>query len=155
MEDLRESYRVLEVEPGASPDELKRAYRDLVKVWHPDRFNDDPRLQGRAQEKLKQINLAYGIITEPRIVRLSKAPAAAPAAPFRPEPAPWPAGAGPRAPGGAPGTAATEAEAVPPARKRNWEPALVRVAILVFIGFQLGALAIIVSVIRAAFVARP
>ncbi|HEV2493735.1 MAG TPA: J domain-containing protein [Terriglobia bacterium] len=52
-------YHVLGVEPGASLEELKEAHRDLVKVWHPDRFGDDPRLQRKAQEKLKEINEAY------------------------------------------------------------------------------------------------
>lgn len=40
-------------------EELKKAYRDLVKVWHPDRFGGNPGLQRKAQEKLKEINLAY------------------------------------------------------------------------------------------------
>ncbi len=57
--DLRECYRILEVEPGATLDEVKRAYRELVKVWHPDRFTHDLNLQRKAQEKLKQINHAY------------------------------------------------------------------------------------------------
>jgi phage baseplate assembly protein gpV len=52
-------YHVLGVEPGASLEEVKEAHRDLVKVWHPDRFADDPRLQRKAQEKLKDINQAY------------------------------------------------------------------------------------------------
>lgn len=52
-------YEILELESGASPEEVKRAYRDLVKVWHPDRFSNDPRLQQKAQEKLKEINDAY------------------------------------------------------------------------------------------------
>ena len=34
-------------------------YRDLVKVWHPDRFGSDPRLRSKAEEKLAQINDAY------------------------------------------------------------------------------------------------
>jgi len=59
MEDLRECYRVLEVEPGASLDDVKRSYRELVKVWHPDRFGHDPKLREKAVEKLKQINLAW------------------------------------------------------------------------------------------------
>jgi cytoskeletal protein RodZ len=42
-----------------SVQELKSAYRDLAKVWHPDRFAHDPRLQQKAQEKLKEINDAY------------------------------------------------------------------------------------------------
>jgi hypothetical protein len=52
-------YAVLGMPPGASMEELKTAYRDLVKVWHPDRFAGNPRLQRKAQEKLKEINLAY------------------------------------------------------------------------------------------------
>jgi DnaJ-class molecular chaperone len=52
-------YKVLEIEPGASQDDIKQAYKDLAKVWHPDRFADSPRLQHKAEEKLKQINTAY------------------------------------------------------------------------------------------------
>jgi curved DNA-binding protein CbpA len=50
---------VLGLKPGASAQELKAAYRDMAKVWHPDRFTHDPRLQQKAQEKLKEINDAY------------------------------------------------------------------------------------------------
>jgi curved DNA-binding protein CbpA len=59
IEDLSECYRVLELVPGASPEDVKRSYRELVMVWHPDRFANDPKLQKKAQEKLKQINLAH------------------------------------------------------------------------------------------------
>ncbi|MCA1613135.1 MAG: J domain-containing protein [Acidobacteria bacterium] len=45
--------------PGAAAQEIKAAYRDLAKVWHPDRFTHEPRLQQKAQEKLKAINDAY------------------------------------------------------------------------------------------------
>lgn len=50
---------MLGVKPGVSARELKAAHRDLAKVWHPDRFLHDPRLQQKAQEKLKEINEAY------------------------------------------------------------------------------------------------
>ena len=57
--DLGWAYDVLGVKPGISDRELKAAHRDLTKVWHPDRFLHDPRLQEKAQEKLKEINEAY------------------------------------------------------------------------------------------------
>ncbi|MEP6757331.1 MAG: SUMF1/EgtB/PvdO family nonheme iron enzyme [Chthonomonadales bacterium] len=53
---------ILGIVPGATDDEIKKAYRDLVKVWHPDRFSNDPELQHTAQEKLKSITTAYGEI---------------------------------------------------------------------------------------------
>ena len=39
--------------------QVQKAYRDLVQVWHPDRFTNNERLQSKAQEQLKEINLAY------------------------------------------------------------------------------------------------
>jgi len=59
MDDINRYYEILELKSGASPEEVKRAYRDLVRVWHPDRFSHDPRLQQKAQDKLKEINEAY------------------------------------------------------------------------------------------------
>jgi hypothetical protein len=58
-DELNECYNLLGLRPGASSAELKAAHRDLTKVWHPDRFLHDVRLQEKAQEKLKQINEAY------------------------------------------------------------------------------------------------
>ena len=59
MSDYYSDCRILEVEPGAPLEEIRQAYRDQTKVWHPDRFPNDIRLQKKAEEKLKQINLAY------------------------------------------------------------------------------------------------
>ncbi len=59
VDDRDRYYEILELKPGASREEVRRAYTDLVKVWHPDRFTHDPRLQQKAQEKLKEINEAY------------------------------------------------------------------------------------------------
>ena len=63
------AYEVLGVKPGVSMRELKAAHRDLAKVWHPDRFQHDPRLQEKAQEKLKEINEAYEQISSGKIPR--------------------------------------------------------------------------------------
>ncbi len=56
--DINHAYEILELEPGASPAQLKRAYRKLVKVWHPDRFFNQKEKQ-EAEEKIKKINAAY------------------------------------------------------------------------------------------------
>ena len=67
--DLSKAYEVLGVKPGVSMRELKAAHRDLAKVWHPDRFLHDPRLQEKAQEKLKEINEAYELISSGKVPR--------------------------------------------------------------------------------------
>jgi GUN4-like/DnaJ domain len=59
-------YLVLEIEPGSSQDKIREAYKDLVKVWHPDRFSEEPRLQQKAEEKLKKINAAYEFLKSDR-----------------------------------------------------------------------------------------
>ena len=53
-------YKILGIEPGASKEEIKQAYRDMLKVWHPDRFaQEPPRLQEKAEDNAKTINDAY------------------------------------------------------------------------------------------------
>lgn len=52
-------YAVLDLNPSASPADVQQAYRDLVQVWHPDRFAHNPRLQRKAQAKLQAIRAAY------------------------------------------------------------------------------------------------
>lgn len=67
--DLSKAYELLGVKPGVSSRELKAAHRDLAKVWHPDRFVHDPRIQEKAQEKLKEINEAYELISSGKTPR--------------------------------------------------------------------------------------
>ena len=58
----KEALDVLGLRPDATPVEIREAYRDLVKVWHPDRFGSDARLRKKADEKLQEINEAYRIL---------------------------------------------------------------------------------------------
>ena len=72
--DLSKAYELLGVKPGVSSGELKAAHRDLAKVWHPDRFTHDPRLQEKAQEKLKEINEAYDLLSSGKTPRPTTPP---------------------------------------------------------------------------------
>jgi curved DNA-binding protein CbpA len=59
MNNLEKYYEILKLKPGASLGEVKQAYRDLAKVWHPDCFPDAPHLKQKAEEEIKKINEAY------------------------------------------------------------------------------------------------
>lgn len=56
---LRACYRILDLPPGASLREIKRAYRRLARRWHPDRYPDQPARQRVAEERFKAICGAY------------------------------------------------------------------------------------------------
>ena len=54
-------YKVLGIKEGASYDEIKRAYRELAKKYHPDRYQNNP-LSDLADEKMREINEAYDTV---------------------------------------------------------------------------------------------
>lgn len=58
---MNDPYKVLGVAPGASPEEIKTAYRTLAKRYHPDLHPDD----AAAAEKMNEINVAYDILSKP------------------------------------------------------------------------------------------
>lgn len=62
---MNDPYSVLGVSSGASDDEIKRAYRELARKYHPDNYQDNP-LADLAEEKMKQINEAYEAIQKMR-----------------------------------------------------------------------------------------
>ncbi len=62
--DPSRAYKVLGLYPGASKDEVKRAYRDMAQVWHPDRFEHNERLAQKAQKNLKRINEAFSLLRD-------------------------------------------------------------------------------------------
>ena len=64
---MRDPYEVLGVSPDAGDDEVKRAYRDLARKYHPDNYQNNP-LADLAEEKMKEINEAYDAITRGRTV---------------------------------------------------------------------------------------
>lgn len=56
-------YKVLGVSENASQEEIRAAYLELVKKYHPDKYTDNP-LKDLAGEKLKEINQAYEMLTK-------------------------------------------------------------------------------------------
>ncbi len=57
----KDPYSVLGISSDATDAEVKKAYRNLAKKYHPDNFTDSP-LKGQAEEKMKEINSAYEAI---------------------------------------------------------------------------------------------
>ena len=60
---MKNPYEVLGVKEGASDEEIKKAYRELVKKYHPDKYVNNP-LADLAAEKMKEINDAYDVLTK-------------------------------------------------------------------------------------------
>lgn len=58
-------YEVLGVKQGASDEEVKAAYKELVKKYHPDKYQNNP-LADLAEEKLQEVNEAYDMIMKGR-----------------------------------------------------------------------------------------
>jgi len=63
MDHLR-ALRILGLPPGSSKDDIHTAWRDLAKVWHPDRFTHDERLRAKAGENLSRINQAHEALAD-------------------------------------------------------------------------------------------
>nr|WP_325301631.1 DnaJ domain-containing protein [uncultured Dysosmobacter sp.] len=62
---MNDPYQTLGVAETASDEEIKKAYRELARKYHPDNYHDNP-LADLAQEKMKEINAAYEEINRRR-----------------------------------------------------------------------------------------
>lgn len=60
--DLQHAFETLEIDEGASLSEIKKAYRDLALIWHPDHHTQNTRLHPKALGKMKELNAAYDCI---------------------------------------------------------------------------------------------
>jgi len=89
---------ILGVSATSSEKQVREAYLDLVKVWHPDRFPQGSRLRSKAEEKLKEINRAYSVLaTSVAAGRSTPGPPTSQAAPPTPASRPNP-NASPKSP---------------------------------------------------------
>lgn len=62
---MTDPYSVLGVSPHASDEEIKKAYREQARKYHPDNYHDNP-LADLAQEKMKAVNEAHDAILRMR-----------------------------------------------------------------------------------------
>lgn len=62
---MKDPYSVLGVNRNATDEEIKNAYRELARKYHPDRYSDNP-LSDLAKEKMQEINEAYDTIMNSR-----------------------------------------------------------------------------------------
>ena len=66
---IDDPYKVLGLEQGASADDVKKAYRKMARVYHPDLHPDDP----EATQKMNEINEAYDMLTNPEKYAVKRA----------------------------------------------------------------------------------
>ncbi len=62
---MKDPYQILGVNPGATDEEIKSAYRELARKYHPDNYVNSP-IADLAEEKMKEVNEAYESIKQMR-----------------------------------------------------------------------------------------
>ena len=62
-----QSYTILEIDRSATDAEVKKAYREMVKKYHPDKvITEDEAIKKGAEEKFKEVQKAYETIQAER-----------------------------------------------------------------------------------------
>jgi len=62
---MRSHYETLGIPKEASAERIKRSYRKLVKLYHPDQFPSRSRAQAEAEKQMREINAAYSVLSKP------------------------------------------------------------------------------------------
>src|ERR1051325_7667202 len=87
-DDVSRAYALLGLRRGCSRRDVKQQYKRLVRVWHPDRFANDPVACAEATEQMRRINDAFATlqasVREAHVVRSPAEAAAALAREARP-----------------------------------------------------------------------
>jgi hypothetical protein len=68
-QNIQEYFRVLGLNPGVGPLEIRRAYRHMVQHWHPDLFKAGSPMQATAEDITKEINNAFEQLYRKKLYR--------------------------------------------------------------------------------------
>ena len=67
IQETDRAYKILEISSNATNHEVKKAYREMVKKYHPDKLRSkDPALIKGAKEKFQEVQKAYELIQKER-----------------------------------------------------------------------------------------
>lgn len=62
---MKTHYETLGISKEASAERIKRSYRTLVKIYHPDKFASGSEAQAEAEKQMRNINVAYAVLSKP------------------------------------------------------------------------------------------
>ena len=62
--DVENSFKLFEMNTTSSFEEIKNKYRLLIKIYHPDKNNSDEETARYAEQKTKEINIAFNILKD-------------------------------------------------------------------------------------------
>ena len=62
MDDILKCYQILDLAPGVPAEMVRRSYIELTQVWDPARYENNPVLYARAEQKRNEIDEAYRTI---------------------------------------------------------------------------------------------
>lgn len=62
----KDLYKILDLLPSASESEIRKAFKKLAGKWHPDKNSETEEMRETADRKFKEINEAYGILSDER-----------------------------------------------------------------------------------------
>ena len=62
---MKKYFDILELDESATIEAVERAYQELINAWRPENYQNLPRYRRKAETKLKEINEAYQVLSDP------------------------------------------------------------------------------------------
>ena len=62
--EISKAFRLLDITPSANLEDLKKAYKEKIKYYHPDKFQNNPVMEKVATDKTRQVVEAYALLVD-------------------------------------------------------------------------------------------